>query len=317
MAIDDRALDRLSRLVRSTDLEHPRYQFGGLIASGGMGSVYQAHDRLLDREVAIKVLRGDDPDPGLASRLDQEARILGRLDHPGLVPVHDAGVLVDGRPFYVMRLVRGARLDQHLGAAVGLAERLRLFLKICEPVEFAHAQGVIHRDLKPANIMVGPYGEVLVLDWGIAKVRGWEVGAGHRAAAESEPGSTGAGLVLGTEGYMAPEQASGGDIDERADVFSLGAILRDLLADARPKAPRPLAAIRDRAMADHSERRYPAVADLAGDVARFLDGAPVLAYRESWIERAGRVVVRHRTALGLVAAYLLMRLLLLLAGGRR
>ena len=171
--LDDGALDRLQEVARTDTVSHPRYQIGPLIASGGMGSVYQARDLLLDRDVAIKVLRGLDPSPGLADRLDQEARILARLDHPGLVPVHDAGVLDDGRPFYVMRLVRGKRLDHAVArAAPGLAERLRIFLKICEPVAFAHAQGIVHRDLKPANIMVGPYGEVLVLDWGIAKVRG-------------------------------------------------------------------------------------------------------------------------------------------------
>src|SRR5262245_4665364 len=118
--LGDEALDRLVRVAREADLEHPRYEFGELIASGGMGSVYRARDRQLDREVAIKVLRGIDPHPSLAGRLDQEARILGRLDHPGLVPVHDAGQLPDGRPFYVMRLVRGERLDQHIQRAMGL-----------------------------------------------------------------------------------------------------------------------------------------------------------------------------------------------------
>ncbi len=313
--LDDRALDRLEDVARTTDLSHPRYQLGPLIASGGMGSVYQARDLLLERDVAIKVLRGLDPAPGLADRLGQEARILARLDHPGLVPVHDAGALNDGRPFYVMRLVHGERLDHHVTrAAPSLAERLRIFLKICEPVAFAHAQGIVHRDLKPANIMVGPYGEVLVLDWGIAKVRGAApLPAGPATAvAPGGPGATGPGSVLGTAGFMAPEQAAGdADLDERADVWSLGAVLRELLRDLPGPPPRPVAGIRDRALAPSPADRYPDVTALTRDVGAYLDGAPVSAYRENPFERVARFAGRHRTAIGLIAAYLLMRLLLL------
>lgn len=307
------ALDRLRQVVSEPLLDDARYAFGELIASGGMGSVYRARDRVLDREVAIKVLRGVDPHPSLGLRLEQEARILAGLDHPGLVPVHDAGQLADGRPFYVMRLVPGQRLDMHLERAATVAERLRIFLKICEPVAFAHANGVVHRDLKPANVMVGPYGEVLVIDWGIAKVRGVAplpvaVGATGTAAA------TGPGAVLGTEGFMAPEQAAGGAerVDERADVYSLGAILREMLRGLEPRAPRPLGAIRDRAMAKDPGDRYPSVTALTLDVARFLDGEPVSAYREHIGERAARFARRHRTAIGLIAAYLAVRLILLL-----
>ena len=316
-SLDDSALERLTRVARTADLEHARYEFGELIASGGMGSVYRARDRSLDRDVAIKVLRGVDPHPALATRLDQEARILGRLDHPGLVPVHDAGQLADGRPFYVMRLVRGERLDHHLErAAPSLAERLRIFLKICEPVAFAHAHGVVHRDLKPANIMVGPFGEVLVLDWGVAKVQGAEpppMAEGTPLA----PGATGPGAVLGTEGVMAPEQAAGGSglVDERADVYSLGAVLREMLRGLDRDPPPQVTGIRDHAMAAEPAGRYPSVAELTRDVGRFLDGEPVLAYRENAWERAGRFAARHRTAIGLVAAYLIMRLLLLLFQG--
>ena len=239
---------------------------------------------------------------------------MGRLDHPGLVPVHDAGELADGRPFYVMRLIPGERLDHHLTARIGLAERLRIFLKICEPVAFAHASGVVHRDLKPANVMVGPFGEVVVIDWGIAKVRGAEpVGASDPTSARIQAGATGPGAVLGTEGFMAPEQARGeGRIDERADVYSLGAILREMVRSLDPAAPRPVAAIRDWAMADDPAGRYQSVTELVRDVARYLDGEPVAAYRESPLERIGRFAGRHRTAIGLIAAYLVMRLLLLL-----
>jgi serine/threonine protein kinase len=318
--LDDHALDRLKQVARTADLSHPRYQIGPLIASGGMGSVYQARDLLLDRDVAIKVLRGLDPSPGLADRLGQEARILARLDHPGLVPVHDAGALDDGRPFYVMRLVHGERLDHHVTrAAPGLAERLRIFLKVCEPVAFAHAQGVVHRDLKPANIMVGPYGGVLVLDWGIAKVRGAGAPSAESATGlvPGGPGATGPGSVLGTEGFMAPEQAAGdAEVDERADVWSLGAVLRELLRDLPGSPPRPVAGIRDRALAPRPADRYPDVAALTRDVGAYLDGAPVSAYRENPLERATRFAGRHRAAIGLIAAYLVMRLLLLALGKR-
>ncbi|MGE0439714.1 MAG: serine/threonine-protein kinase [Gemmatimonadales bacterium] len=315
MALDDGVLDRLAAVGARAELEHERYEFGELIGSGGMGSVYRARDRLLDRPVAVKVLRGLAADAGLAARLEQEARLLGGLDHPGLVPVHDVGRLEDGRPFYVMRLVRGDRLDRHFAqASAGLAERLRLFLRITEPVAFAHARGVVHRDLKPANVMVGPFGEVLVLDWGVAKVRG--AAPTLPAAGSVVPGETGPGAVLGTEGYMAPEQAGAAEqADERSDVFALGAILRDLLAGPDP-VPRPVRAIRDRAMAVSPDGRYPTVEDLAGDVARFLDGRAVTAYRERWYERAGRFLTRHQTAIGLILAYLVMRLLLLLFARR-
>ena len=312
MNLDDGAVGRLGEAVREVGIASTRYRLGELIGSGGMGAVYRAYDRVLEREIAIKLLRDAATGVGMAARMDQEAKILAALDHPGLIPVHDAGTLDDGRPFYVMRLVRGERLDQHLARGLGLAERLRLFLKICEPIAFAHAARVIHRDLKPANIMVGPFGEVQVLDWGIAKVRGaGETPIGSGVAAP--PGTTDAGVVLGTTGFMAPEQASGDPslADERADVFALGAILREMLSGDQP-VPGPLAAIRDRAMAPRREDRYQSVGELTADVARFLDGAPVAAYRENLLERVARLAARHRTAIGLIAAYLLMRLVLLL-----
>jgi serine/threonine protein kinase len=313
--LSDGAIDHLKGVL-AADVEHPRYRVDGLIASGGMGTVYRAVDRLLEREVAIKVVRASEVSPALATRLRQEALILARLDHPGLVPVHDVGTFDDGRPFYVMRLVRGERLDSHLATTPSLAERLRLFLRILEPVAFAHAQGIVHRDLKPANIMVGPFGEVLVLDWGIAKVR--DVDQPVESADRSpRPGATGPGAVLGTAGFMAPEQAAGGSgaVDERADVFALGAILRDILEGTTQRPARQLVAIRDRAMAVEPGARYRTVTALAADVSRFLDGAPVEAYRESGWERAVRFARRHRIAIALVLAYLLMRFLLLALRG--
>lgn len=263
--------------------------------------MYRAHDAELDREVALKVLRGEG-DTELAARFREEARIVARLEHPGIVPVHDAGRLPDGRSFYAMTLVRGERLDAHLTGLSTLGERLRLFQRIAEPVAFAHDRGVIHRDLKPANIMVGPFGEVLVMDWGMAKVAG----------ALPEPG-----MVLGTAGFMAPEQEIGdsGSVDHRADVFALGAILRAMIVGPG-SVPRPLAAIMDRAMAQSPDQRYSSVTALAADVGRFLDGEPVEAYPEPVWERLRRLALRHRTPLVLVLAYLVMRLLLLLLAGR-
>ncbi|MGH9175853.1 MAG: serine/threonine-protein kinase, partial [Vicinamibacterales bacterium] len=139
-----------------------RYEVKRRLGRGGMGVVYGAYDRVLDREVAIKVLDDLDANGQAARRLQEEARILARLEHPGIVPVHDAGMLADGRAFYVMMFVRGERLDETLDLQVSLAERLELFLRICDAVSFAHAQGIVHRDLKPSNVMRGSYGEVLV-----------------------------------------------------------------------------------------------------------------------------------------------------------
>lgn len=336
--LSDGAVARLRGAVRgagSDDAPPPnlagtRYVLGERIGRGGMGTVYVAHDAALGREVALKVLDAA-LDEGAAARLRREARILARLEHPGIVPVHDVGTLADGRTFYTMKRVRGPRLDEHvrtLGAA-SLAERLRLFERICEAVAFAHAHGVVHRDLKPENVMVGAFGEVLVLDWGIAKVRAEsdvvEAGLGARdsgigsplpsssSSSSSEAGPTLPGMILGTPGYMAPEQARGESAaaDERSDVYALGGVLRFLLGTP---APRPLQSVCRRAMAVEPEGRYASVGELSADVACYVAGERVAAHRESPLERAGRFVARYRTPIALVAAYLFMRLLLLVLG---
>jgi serine/threonine protein kinase len=278
-------VERLRQAAGWPDLTATKYEVIEELARGGMGTIYRARDRELEREVALKV-----PHEGSG----QEARTLAQLEHPGIVPVHDVGTLPDGRRFYVMKLVRGRRLDQWAPGQPP-AERLRLFEKICEAVAFAHAHGVIHLDLKPANIMVGEFGEVLVMDWGIARVAGRE----HRVTA-------------GTPGYMAPEQERG-EGGEASDVYALGAILRFL---AGPEGPRPLRAVWERAMVETRQERYSNVQELAAEVARHLAGERVLAYRERPLERLGRVLAPHRTAVVLVLAYLFMRLLLLLFLGR-
>jgi serine/threonine protein kinase len=300
--LTDRTVAHLQSLPADVPTPADRYDLREPIGRGGMGVVFRAVDRELEREVAVKVLHAHAP--GAAARLLQEARILGQLEHPGILPVHDIATLPDGRVFYVMKLVRGQRLDQHLAAERPLPDLLGIFDRLCDAVAFAHAYGVIHRDLKPENIMIGAFGEVLVLDWGVAKVRGILLPE-H-------------GAVVGTPGYMAPEQEAGRtDVDERADVHALGGLLAFLLCgkpttEGRAEIPRALAAIVKRARAGEPEARYASVAALAADVKRYAGGYSVEAYRESFLERGRRLVRWYRTPILLVLAYLLMRVVLLL-----
>ena len=178
--LSDDAIGRLRDVAAWPEMPPDRYTVRSLIGRGGMGAVYEAHDRLLDRAVALKVSNAATADSGLDERLRQEARVLASLEHPGIVPVHDAGALADGRWFYVMKLVRGRTLKDHLATLSGEAAALAVFERIAETVAFAHAAGVIHRDLKPSNIMVGSFGEVLVLDWGVATVLGTNAIADER-----------------------------------------------------------------------------------------------------------------------------------------
>ncbi len=306
--LSDAAVKHLCDIADRPDLSATPYELAEPIARGGMGTVYRARDRRLERDVALKVMHAPAPSPSEIERMRDEARILARLEHPGIVPVHDLGALPDGRLFYVMKLVRGRRLDEAVRDQP-LHARLRIFARICEAVAFAHAQGVVHRDLKPENVMVGPFGEVLVLDWGVARIL--------RGAPLAPPSSIDEplGTVLGTPGFMAPEQARGDMalVDERADVHALGAVLRHLLAPQGGRhAPAALEAVCARAMATHPGDRYASVGELAAEVERFLDARPVRAYPEGPVERARRLAAKYRTPLLLVTAYLLMRVLLAL-----
>lgn len=251
--MSDEVLDHLRRVVVEPDLDGTRYEMRGLVGKGGMGEVYRVWDRLLEREAALKVVED-------AEGMMKEARIVARLEHPGIVAIYDAGQLADGRGYCVMRLVAGEPLDVFRRSDQGLGERLEVALKLCDAISFAHSEGVIHRDLKPQNILLGKFGEVVVLDWGVALKAGG-----------------GQGEVAGTRRYMAPEQASGAPADARADVYALGVLLEDLLGGL---ATRPLLAIAAKAKAAWGER-YESVGQMATDLRRFQNHQSVSAYRES------------------------------------
>jgi serine/threonine protein kinase len=199
------------------------YSFGREVARGGMGRVVAAHDLRIGRPVAVKELL--DSSPSTAARFEREARITARLQHPGIVPIYEIGTWPDGTPFYAMRLVEGKTLSAALAEADNRLALLPSVIAACEAIAFAHAHDVIHRDLKPSNIMVGAFGETVVIDWGLAKTLDEaddrDVGP-YRSVPESD--LTAVGEVMGTAAYMPPEQANAEPVDRRADVYSLGAI---------------------------------------------------------------------------------------------
>ena len=331
--LSDAAVARLRLVATWPEFSSGRYTVAEEIGRGGMGTVYLAYDTELGREVAIKV-----PHVAVSSTLEQrlqtEARVLARLEHPGIVPIHDVGRLADGRLFYVMKRVHGQTLRDYLLEAPDLPETLRIFERICEPVAFAHAHGCIHRDLKPENVMVGEFGEVMVMDWGVARMSSGptlSIAKGQEAADAGSPAhgsSTNPGTIVGTMGFMAPEQASGAVSDHRADVFSLGAILYSLLvrdapgSDAaaaivrRRDVPRPLRAICAHALAPAAAERYQSVSALAQDVAQFRTGGRVSAYRETIVERSMRVARTYRVAILLMLTYIVMRVVVAIVFGR-
>ena len=317
-----------------------RYTRTRLHATGGIGRVWLAYDSDLGREVALKELRPErTEDRGFADRFLHEARITGQLEHPGIVPVYELTRRPeDGQPFYTMRFIKGRTLTDAIRAyhdkrAAGRAEPLErvallnAFVATGNAVAFAHSRGVIHRDLKGQNVVLGDFGEVVVLDWGFAKVLARADDSAEAATvvigAEGGPGQTVQGQVIGTPAYMAPEQAEGRPdrIDCRTDVYGLGAILYELLTGrapfagaeaaevlrlvreaepARPRqvwaaVPRALEAVCLRALAKEPAKRYASAGELAREVQRWLADEPVTAYPEPAAVRLGRWARRHRT----------------------
>jgi serine/threonine-protein kinase len=284
--IPDSVVRHLRRNVSEPAVDPARYRVKGLVGRGGMGVVWKVEDLTLGRVVALKTLDAAADDPQLAERLRREVRMLAPLEHPNIVPLYDAGELGDGRVFYTMRLVEGPTLAEYARTQATVPDRVRKLLSVCDAVAFAHSRGVVHRDLKPANVVTGPFGEVFVLDWGIASA----LGSGAAAA--------------GTLDYMSPEQVRGAG-DERADIYSLGVILRELVA-GKP-APRRLCAIAAKASHPDPEPRYRQVEELTADLRRYLDGEPVSAHREALWETASRWAGNNKVLLVLLASYIVVR----------
>ncbi len=334
-----------------------RYQVLRPHAKGGLGEVFVARDCELNREVALKeIQRQHADDPGSRSRFVLEAEITGGLEHPGIVPVYGLGQYGDGRPYYAMRFIRGDSLqeavDQFHKANVGgdpaertlqLRKLLGRFIDVCNAIQYAHARGVLHRDLKPSNIMLGKYGETLVVDWGLAKVQDCDdepTGNGETALRPSSGGGvepTQIGSAIGTPAFMPPEQAAGrlDELGPASDVYSLGATLYYVLTgkppfrgkkqralldqvqqgdfprprEVQPDVPKPLEAICLRAMATKPDGRYASPQELADDVERYLADEPVAAHTEPLSLRARRWLRKHPKSVASLAATVLAGLI--------
>jgi serine/threonine-protein kinase len=336
-----------------------RYRLARLHAEGGIGKVWLAYDAHLGREVALKELRPDRAaSPTLAARFLEEARITGQLEHPGIVPIYElAEPEGDRRSFYTMRFVRGRTLSNAIRAyhrpkapardeALELLALLNAFVAVCNAVAYAHSRGVIHRDLKGANVVLGDFGEVVVLDWGLAKL----VDRPDDGRAEASPvvvagegrGETRMGQALGTPAYMSPEQAKGlaREVGPASDIYGLGAILYEILAgrppfagdeprdilrqvvedeptrprSLRPSAPAALEAVCLKAMAKDPAARYASASELAQEVRRYLADEPVAAYPEPLSRRLGRWARRHRPAVAAASALLVAAVVALSTG---
>lgn len=328
---------------------------------GGMGVVSVALDTELDRSIALKEIRDTAADNGMyRARFLAEAEITGKLEHPGIIPIYGLGTYADGRPFYAMRLIRGNKTGSLLDAinsfyqephpasrVVEFRGLLRRFLDVCNALAYAHSKGVLHRDLKPANILLGPYGETLVVDWGLAKAAGRADPIASTAddnervqltLSGSELSPTAAGQILGTPEYAPPEQVVGdlANVGPWSDVYGLGAVLYCLMTGETPfsrkgvdlielirkiesgdfPAPRlvradldrPLEAICLKAMARKPADRYESVRGLADDVERYLADEPVSVYREPWTMRARRWARKRRTLVSSAATALIVAL---------
>jgi WD40 repeat protein len=321
-------------------IDPSRYHVVREFARGGLGRILEVRDLRIGRVVALKeILR----ESGAAyARFVREATITARLEHPAIVPVHDIGRWPSGEPFYSMKLVSGRSLHDVLRDRPALDGRLALLpnvIAVADAIAYAHSQGIIHRDLKPANVLVGAFGETVVIDWGLAKDLADAGGEPDPAAGDDEGTLSGersltvAGTVLGTPRYMPPEQASGQSVDERADVYALGALLYEVLAgeppysgapaplaavlagppapaeELEPAIPPDLAAIARKAMARRPEERYPSARELAEDLRRFQTGRLVSAHAYSrgtlalrWLRRYRAPAIVAAAALSILAA---------------
>jgi len=338
-ALRDRAPPRRRREADSDALpwrDTTRYEIVDELGRGGIGRVARARDRELGRIVALKTLVA--ADARARARFVREVRITARLEHPGIVPVHDAGRNDgDGESFYTMKLVSGAPLNRLVSDAPDLEARLALVpnvVAVAEAMAYAHSVGVVHRDLKPQNVVVGDFGETIVIDWGLAK----EIGdADNDDLAERAPPLvsdelTVAGAVLGTPAFMAPEQARGEPVDARADVYALGAIAYFVLTGAapyggktskeviakvasepplplrerEPRVPPDLSAIVQKAMSRDPAQRYASALDLARDLRQYQAGRHVSAREYPLWEPPLRWVRRHAIVSGLTAAFVVV-----------
>jgi serine/threonine protein kinase len=336
-------------------LAETRYAPTAEIARGGMGRVVEAIDTLLGRTVAVKEALSLDPDA--LKRFTRETRITARLEHPSIVPVHDAGVSPTGQPFYVMRKVGGRPLEELVARASDINRRLALLPHVgaaAHAIAHAHSRGIVHRDIKPSNILVGDLGETIVIDWGLAKAIEERDDDPHTPAGrviDPAPGKSGAlrtgdddtintraGIVFGTPGFMAPEQLRGKPVDERCDVYALGATLYYLLARQPPHhtnsgadmmtaaiagpptplaelvdgVPPELATIVDKALAHDPRHRYHDAGALAEDLQRFLTGQLVASHYYTPREKLTRFLAKHKTSAAIAAGAALA--LVLLAG---
>jgi WD40 repeat protein len=295
------------------------YMLGKEVARGGMGRVVEARDLRVGRSVVLKELLHETP--AYAARFEREARVTARLQHPAIIPIYEIGKWPDGSPFYAMRMVEGGTLRAALAEASTLEARLALLpsvISAAEAIAYAHSHRVIHRDLKPSNIMVGDFGETVVIDWGLAK----DLSTDDDIAPDAGPfrgnadGLTMVGSVVGTPAYMPPEQAAGEAVDERSDVYSLGAILYHLLAGTAPfkadtseqllalvksqppapiaNAPPDLLSIVDKAMSRSPADRYANAGELVAELVRYRSGQLVGAHDYSRGELVRRWIRKHR-----------------------
>ncbi|MDA1015256.1 MAG: protein kinase [Planctomycetota bacterium] len=339
-----------------------RYEWEKEFARGGLGAVWLVRDRNLDRQVAVKELLPNGlRSKSMVQRFLAEAQVTGQLEHPGIVPVYDVGVKPNGCPFYSMKLLEGNTLSDVIAGFHALTQHdpvrgvefnrlLNIFVDVCQALEYAHQHRVLHRDLKPLNVMVGGFGEAILVDWGLAKVMDRNENASAstadsddaetallssaiRASVSSQPNQTMSGTVLGTPAYMSPEQARGelADLDQRADIYSMGAILYEILTGRAPiqgkdlddlltaavasryeepravdrNIPAALNAVCLKALAAQPDDRYQSARELGEEVNRWLAGEPVTAWPEPWWTRAERWVKQHKSLVASVAVALL------------